>query len=294
MKKILLIFSAVLLTLSLNSQSIIRGNPFPRAIATASGGYCTEYQTVYDAMTTPPSATNAGYQNAMVSDLVDAGYWARMDLFYVFAQETNTASEALINWIDPGTYDATNQHSTAWTTLEGYTGDGANDFIDTEYNPNTNSTHFTQNSGTLGIYNRLDIASRQQYDMGATDGTNQVSMTSNYSDAAYCRINCSTAITGANTNSTGMYIGTRRSATEIEMYRNGSSILSSTSNNSAGIPNTATINILARESNATTRAYYSLNQASIAFVMDAVSDEEATAINTILETYMDAIGKGIQ
>ena len=40
-------------------------------------------------------------------------------------------------------------------------------------------------------------------------------------------------------------------------------------------------------------ANQSQNQVAIFFIMDAVSDAEAAAITTIIETYMDAIGTGV-
>ena len=83
------------------------------------GGYCPEYQAVYDAFTTKPSAALASLQDIMVRALIDCGAWALLDVFYNYAVHTNAAGEALINWKLPGTFDATAFNAPTFTALEG-------------------------------------------------------------------------------------------------------------------------------------------------------------------------------
>jgi len=51
--------------------------------------------------------------------------------------------------------------------------------------------------------------------------------------------------------------------------------------------------ILARNDEGTENLQ-SENEVAIFFIMDGVDDAEAAALNTIFETYMDAIGAGVQ
>jgi hypothetical protein len=64
-------------------------------------GFCDEYQTVYDAFTTPPSSSVAAAQDTMVKTLVDGAVWDDLDVFQGYAQSTNSDGEALLNWKSP-------------------------------------------------------------------------------------------------------------------------------------------------------------------------------------------------
>jgi hypothetical protein len=99
-----------------------------------------------------------------------------------------------------------------------------------------------------------------------------------------------------NTNSSGLVLATRTntSITSVANYRNGSPL----ADNDACTRNKlidAVIYILCYNySNSTGPTYYFPGQVSIAFILDGVTDAEASAINTVIETYMDAIGKGVE
>jgi len=293
MKRLLLLLS-LFLTLNVSGQilsGVVASKP-----ASAGSSFCAEYQDVYDAMDVlgnVPSAINAGYQNTLVSDLVDAGYWTRMEFFYVFATQYNEAGQALINWHNPGTFDADNVSSTAWTSLEGYTGDASADYISTNYNPYSDAINVTNNSMSMAFYGRVDNdGTGNKNEMSSFDGTYYTAIGSGRSGSAFARINQGTTTTTyALADSRGFFMGSRRGNAEIELYINGTSVVATT-NSSASIKDYE-IYILARN-NANTADYFSDQQISIAFIMDAVSDVEAAAINTIIETYMDAIGKGVQ
>ena len=61
----------------------------------------SQYQDVYDAMTTPPSDSVATAQDTMVGSLVDAGLWDMLDVFYLYAQASNAGGDALLDWKQP-------------------------------------------------------------------------------------------------------------------------------------------------------------------------------------------------
>ncbi len=102
----------------------------------------------------------------------------------------------------------------------------------------------------------------------------------------FTRRNSSNVTSVGSTDSRGFFMATRRGATDVEVYRNGSSIVAHNAA-SVSIPNDVT------ELFAINGTNLDVTQISIALIMDGVSDAEAAAINTIIETYMDAIGKGV-
>lgn len=78
-------------------RTYISTRPLP--VGNPRGGFCSQYQDVYDAMTTAP--TYAVEQNQLVVDLVNDGIWAKLDYLNVYANSTNGDGEALLNWKNP-------------------------------------------------------------------------------------------------------------------------------------------------------------------------------------------------
>jgi hypothetical protein len=258
--------------------------------------YATEYQTVYDAMGTKPSAGTATAQNTMVNSLVSGGYWARMDLLYIFATDATTV-EAKINWVTPGTYNLTDPGSTnpTFTSLEGYTGDGSSDYLSTSYAPYTNYDNIAINSTTLGAYTRTHTTNTGRviglYEHSSGDKLWEL-IPNNY-DYLSGTLNSYSGFGYEQSSDIGTAMVTRRGSTESEIYRNGVS-LGSDATVSTNFPLSGAVYILAQNNVGTGAEEFYGDQVSIIFVMDAISDAEATALNTIFETYMDAIGKGVQ
>jgi hypothetical protein len=270
------------------SSFLKTGTSFMSATVVAEEeGYSTEYEAVLTAMTTDPSTTNKGYQNTMVEALVDGGYWARMDLFYVFATEVNTASESLINWIDPGTFNASLFNAPAWAAYEGYTGDGGYNFLESNYNPSSDNTHYALDDAGFGIYLRTNLADPTAVFGAKQTGTNQIHFSPYNAGGSTFRINTDSYTSTNAANTSGFWQGTRTASNVVELYRNGGSVVTDNSTSTA-IPN-AELYILAHEVGAS-----STNQIAIFMLMDAFDDTEADEINDIIETYMDAIGKGVE
>lgn len=286
MRKLFIILG-LCLTLTLSGQ-LLPGVVASQGVV-SSTSFCAEYQAVYDEFSDPPTATIAGYQNTMVASLVDGGYWARMDLFYVMANKAE--ADALLMWLDPdaGTFDLveTGAGDLTFTTYEGFTGDGTN-YLTTNYNASTEATNFTLNSGSGLIYVRDDQQTASVF--GSTAAVNPyIHLTVRYTDnTLYAKINEGTGLTAANSDSRGFYIISRTASDAMEVYKNGSSIVSGNPAVDA-IPN-ANILLLTRISSGTKVTH----QISIFAIMNGVDDTDATAINTIIETYMDALGKGVE
>ena len=254
----------------------------------AAATYGTEYQAVYDSLTTKPSDEIALVQNTMVVALVAAGIWAKLDVFYVFAQTTNGAGEALKNWILPGTYDATAYNAPTFAALEGFTA-GPLKYIDTNWNPNTNGVNYTLNACSAGTYLRTDqIASTA--DFGVQGGTNQILLQTNTAGYTYIRVNGSSSNLVACSDSRGLFIIRRSTSILPQCYRNGSIYIDG-NRVSTSIPN-FNMYVLAKnvEGSAT---LISSRQNSMFFAGGLLSEGEITAFTNAFEAYMDSNGKGI-
>jgi len=71
----------------------------------------------------------------------------------ILLMDTPNSSDSL-RYLNAPTLTATNVNSTAFTATEGFTGDGSADYINTNYNPSTDGSQFTQNSASHGCWQR--------------------------------------------------------------------------------------------------------------------------------------------
>lgn len=252
--------------------------------------YGAEYQAVYDTLTTPPSEAIAAAQNTMVEALVAAGIWAKLDVFYMYAQTTNAAGEALKNWKLPGTYDATAYNAPTFTALEGFTGDNFTSYIDCNWNPSVNGVYLTQNSASIGLYSRI-TALENDVDAGVSDGSEHLFLYTRLSDTNFrAIINAVGNVQKPPSGWTGMFIATRSASNSQQVWYNGG-YLGADSDASIGVPN-ANMFVLAYNNNGT-RSGASSKQFSMFFAGSLLSSGEILNLTNYFETYMDSNGKGV-
>lgn len=263
----------------------------------APGVFCSSYQTVYNSFFTPPSLSIANAQNTMWCALVDAGIVAKLDLFYLFAQETNSNKEALVNWVNPGTYDATAYDHPAFTSLEGLAGDLSSAYIDTNWKPKTDGVNYTLNDASFGVYQRNDIIGEGLiYQCGTYDDTNPVLRSKASIRTKYAGTNCKaqvnsyTDVNVINTDSRGCYIATRGTANNQKYYKNGS-VISSADVASTSVPDFE-MYLLCRNNNSVAQSF-SESQLSMFFAGSNLAQSEITILTNAIETYMDSNGKGV-
>ena len=249
--------------------------------------YCAEYQAVYDAYTTKPSAEAAAIDNTMVAGLVSDGVWAKLDVFYLYAVHTNDDGEALINIINPGTYDATAYNAPTFTALEGFTG------ADTKYidwNVSLNAlTNYAQNDGCIGAYVRTNVDESATV-IGAETGADRTTLFIRSSDNATLRLNASSGTGTSNTDSRGMYIGNRVLSTHHDLYKNGA-LLIHDNIASSGIP-THNMYSLCRNNDGVAELFVT-TQLSMIFAGGGLTQTDITNLTNRFETRMDALGKGV-
>lgn len=283
MRKLFSVFFLSIFFISVNAQLI------PGVIASSiqTSAYCAEYQLVYNAMTTKPSAANATLQNAMVKSLVDDGWWVRIAEMWVFAQDANTAGEANISWKNVGTHTAVPSAGLAWTTLQGYRGDATEDDMTLPWNPTDDGgVIFTQNSASVCVYQRISgtytlTSSRSGIPFTFLDFLPN----GNTTDA---KINTDGSMTSwdPTVDGTGFYIMTRTAAAVQSTYRNGTLLVTDT--DASGLMPDIDIILFHRG------ASFGSSQVSVVILMDKIINAtEAAALTTIIETFMDGLGTGI-
>lgn len=252
--------------------------------------FCDEYQVVYDSFTTKPSSSVAAAQNTMVESLVNDGLWAKLDVFYLLAQESNGDGEALKNWILPGTNDATLVNAPAFVSLEGFTGDGSTSYINTNYNPDSDATNYVLDSASIGVYSRTDV-DENSLAIGVQDAANKLSyMQLRNSNACLTRINATSGGTVVNADSSGMFVGNRVNSTTQTTYRN-SSTLGDITRSSDTIPD-ADFFLSALNINGSPGSF-STQQLSIAYCGAGLTPTNITDLTNTVEVYMDSNSKGV-
>ena len=260
--------------------------------------FCSQYAAVYNAMTNKPNETHAGYQNTLVKGLVDGGYWTnRMDLFYVFANHSNTNNEAYLNWVNPtGSFNCTAPVAApTWTQYVGIQGNASSQYLNTGYTPSSSATNMTQDSATLGIYVLDDTSSTTMYPVGCSHdepSLHRFAINPEYGgNAPRYFINTGTQIAGTlTTASNGLHLASRTASDAVEAYFRGSSV---GSNTAASVGRPAQALLICCTSSVGTPASFDSRRIALVMVCNGISSADASAINTIIEAYMTNLGIGV-
>ena len=284
---------------ALSAKDIIKSvaktaNGVPFYIQTSGlSGFCAEYQAVYDSLTTPPSAGIAAAQNTMWCALVDAGIAAKIDVFYLFAQTINTAGEALVNWKNPGTFDATAYNSPVFVALEGFTSDGISKYIDTNWNATVNGVNYTLNDCSMAGYVRTNV-SEDRYICGIQDATTdivRINPRKGGDTGEWWSNNATKEVVAAQADSRGMFVITRSAVNSRTGYRN-KVVWGQDAVASVNVPDG---NVFVLGQNLIGTGYNSITtrQVSLFFAGANLSLGEVTTLTDTIEVYMDSNGKGV-
>ena len=250
--------------------------------ATASS-YCAEYQAVYNAMTTKPTVYD-GNQNTLVVDLKAAGIWAKGNLCYVFAQESNGAGEAYLNWLAPtGDDNCTESGVITFKVDSCVVSDGAASYLITNWNASTEGDGISsQNSMTIACYILNNAAETKA---AITAGTsNYITLTARSAGGSFQgKVNCNDNIinTGIGT-SAGFSVIVRPDAANLASYKNGADP-TALAEASTGVDN-----YVMRLLNTSTW------QVAFIWVGALLDATEVANFNTAVEKYMDALSIGVE
>lgn len=239
--------------------------------------YLDPAQALFDAMTVKPGATRRLLIADTIRDLIAAGVWAKLDLFYVLAAHDEQA--ARLNWKNPGANTLTAVNSPAFAADQGFTGNATDAYLATGFNPVLQAGQFTQNSAHIGTFVRTTSVS------SAVDA--------GYESSPIVRIRSRTGTEIVNVNNSGGLVadvgdppmhlmGIRRSSNNLFMFADGVEVADEIDTSSA--PLSQQFLILA------CNGVFVDRQCSVFHIGAALDDTEALAISTIIANYLDAVG----
>lgn len=253
--------------------------------------YCDEYLAYYQAMTTKPDDEIASNQNIFVLTMVNNSIWIKWDIGYMFAQQYNTDGEAQINMLNPGTYDSVAYNSPVFTSLEGFTGDAATAYLDTEFDPSIHAVKGSLNSFSITIYSRTDA--NAHYREGGVTGDNN-SITSVYMKYTNIRsyINGTARLQdGVPSDSLGMYTWNRPDGSNIYHWKEAVQ-LGSGAKAAVSIPD-ASWYFLANNYKDIAIQNPTARQLSCGFLGEHLTNSEIALVKSAFHTYMDSNSKAV-
>ncbi len=145
-------------------------------IGSSGGGYTEEYQAVLDYAVTNlidiPSVPQSDINNAIVANLITEEVWDKLDLFYMFKQETGLNDFIKINWRDPDNYYLTSPLEPTYDTANGLSSNVSGKHMRTGFTPSTDVvfTSITSSSVIFKVFGMAD-AYAQSFLWGADDVT---------------------------------------------------------------------------------------------------------------------------
>lgn len=239
--------------------------------------------TLLNSITTDPDSGQIQRINAMFTSLKSNEIWDKLDALYVLAAPD--AQTALLNWKNPGTFDATATNSPTFTAYRGYTFDGATNYLEI-INP-TAATFFTQDSAHISVWTLITTIGLGPV-MGWNDGTDATLINPAAVDGkVQTRINgISTAQTaaGVSSDASGFYLGNRPSSTEDQLYKNNTTLISSHSSTSQAVNNVA-LNI-----GRSTATAFCAQQVAAATVGGSLTTTEVLVLYRTLRSYLRDLG----
>lgn len=193
-------------------------------IITLLGGapvYTAAANTLFAAMTTPPTAARKATINNLIVALQNAGIWASLDILYVMAAADSQA--ARLNWKNPSTFTLAPANSPSFAADRGYTGDGASSRLAPSWSGGTNGVNFVQNSASAWFWSRTSGQSASP-DIGIISTTGNSIVARSVADNVIARVNDNDTTGQPNTDGSG-FLGVQRSGSSAKRYwRNGAQV----------------------------------------------------------------------
>src|SRR6185295_18996207 len=144
-------------------------------------GFTIEAKTLFAAMNVKPPIQRKIVINDCIVALKNGGVWSELDGLAVFAAADSQA--ALLNWINPGTFDFTANNAPTFTANVGYTGNGTNAFLSCSYNLSSSGGQYAQNAATIfGWDNSTAQDGKAFMGLNASTGAPGMRLYSRYTD----------------------------------------------------------------------------------------------------------------
>lgn len=189
-----------------------------------------------------PSTNCQRSGSRLIKNLKKNKIWTAVDVMYVYATDGDS-DFATLNWKYPQSRQNTKVNAPTFTSNQGFNGNGSTSYLNTNFNPFSQSDWAAQNNNNwcIGINSNPAGASMQDFGNRTTSGT--LVMSSLYSrtgsDLTSARNNSGPgdAVAAANTNSIGDYVGWRIASGSMSLDKDGATIGTDASANSLTFAN---------------------------------------------------------
>lgn len=242
---------------------------------------------------TAASGTVLTALDTFIKSLKSDGIWSLLDVLWLPATNGDV-DFAGYNLKDPTTFNLTRVNSPTFTSLEGFTGDGATSYLNSGWNPNINGSNFTLNDSSFGYYQRKSSVNTS----GRHGGDNSTPVfilvaTQNSSNIGSALINQIATVPSdhefTNSSPQGFLSINRESSATNRIYKNGSLVETETVNSSV-VPSIV-LYWLSRNANGTASNFSDDQLSFMYYGADLTS--KASELYTAIQDYMTSIGKQV-
>jgi hypothetical protein len=230
--------------------------------------------------------------NKLVINLKAANIWTKMKAIYPMVGGTATAHK--FNLKNPADTDAAFRLTFAGGITHsstGITGNGTNGYANTQFNPSVSST---LNNTHISFYSRTNNDTTA-IDVGNSNGSGgQWLMALRFTGVGTIsdQYNSTTGrITTAQSDSRGLFIGTRTTSAIHKAFKNGIQI-GSTNTGASGSFQNLNITLLAQNQNNIPLSY-STRECAFASIGDGLTDAEALALYNATQTFNTTLGRQV-
>jgi hypothetical protein len=200
-----------------------------------------------------------------------------------------TASQHKFNLKDPRDLDAAYRlvFNGGWThSSTGALPNGTTGYADTKFSP---SSTLSVNSAHFSKYNRTNDLNGTKID-GCYDSNNDTFFQQNYSNGNGIIGGLSTIASYTPSDSRGLFTMTRTSNNLIKVFRNNSQI----STNTVIAISVPSINVyIGVRNERTVPSFYNSYESAFASIGDGLTDAEATAFYTAVQTFQTTLGRQV-
>jgi hypothetical protein len=257
------------------------------------GDFEAESRSLFDRMNAlseaPAIARRSVLDTAIAADKAASLWSAKYDAFWLFAAHGNDSG--LLN-IMADEFNCTLVDTPAFAVDRGYTG-ATNKALNANYNLATDSTLFTRDDCSFGVYVRTNDQSAQVCGViKAGAPTYRSDLHPRHTDnKAYYGCSSSGYDDSASTDSSGMWILSRISATQFIVYRNGSPVVTE-NDPSAALPSLIW-HFLCYNGDGTL-AGFTTREIALGFIGKGMSATDVTNFQTIwVDGYLASVGAKI-
>ena len=235
----------------MNKVPVSIGQPYFDAVTANGGSLTTNEKTYINTFITALGTDFAEFDRLWIHGLANS-IAARTSL----ANPTSTMITAV--------------NSPTFTASQGYTGNGTNSYLNTNYNPTTNGVKYTLDSASIYVYSRTNL-NGTKLDIGHANATSYSTLDIRDGGSFYRSINqVGLASPVVVANSLGLFSGVRVGTLDVRSYRNGVSLLNNTTASSTLINNNMYVSAL---NNNGTAAFYSQRQLSVSAIGSGIINQ---------------------